>query len=221
MLVFDPKDPFPLLSATEQDYRLEKAHSAQVDAWLGFNTAEIESSVGKLHEQENWSGLPIQALMTPYTEIRFILNELAPRAGESLIDLGAAYGRMGFVIARHYRELSFQGFELEPARVEEGRRSLNLFLTSQPKVQVELQVADLESASFRMPTAEYYFIYDFGTRRAIEKTLEDLRLVAIQRSLTVVGRGRRVRDLIERGQPWLSQVAVPRHFERFSIYRSR
>lgn len=223
MLEFDPRDPFPLLPEDSHDYHAEQAHAARVDAWLGLDTEATELAVGMTPGQQNWAGLPIQALMTPYTELRFILEQLKPQPGETIVDLGAAYGRMGFVLARHFPRSRFIGYELDRARVAEGRRGLEKFLSSVgvPETAIRLEVADLEDPRFRMPEAEYYFIYDYGTRAAIEKTLDDLRLLARNQAVTVVGRGRCARDTIERGQPWLSQVSEPEHFDHFSIYRSK
>lgn len=226
MLKFDPMDPFPLLPEERHDYAAEQAHAARVDQWLGLATAEVEQEVGVTPGQQNWAGLPIQALMTPYTELRFILEQLKPRPGEAVVDLGAAYGRMGFVMARHFPQARFIGFELDRSRVAEGKRCWESCRTLKPglaqglETSFRLEVADLERSDFRLPPAEYFFIYDYGTRKAIEKTLDDLRLLAQTQPLTVVGRGRRVRDMIERAQPWLSQVAEPEHFDHFSIYRS-
>ena len=79
---------------------------------------------------------------------------------------------------------------------------------------------DLASPDFVLPEAEAYFIYDFGTSAAIERTLAELRGIAARRRITVVGRGRLSRDCIERGHPWLSQVEAPVHRPHYSIYRT-
>ncbi len=73
---------------------------------------------------------------------------------------------------------------------------------------------------FKPDAADFFFIYDYGTRPAVQKTLEDLREIARSRPITVVGRGRLSRDAIERQHPWLSQVCPPRHFKNYSIYSS-
>jgi ubiquinone/menaquinone biosynthesis C-methylase UbiE len=166
--------------------------------------------------QEYWVGLNIQSLLTPYTEIRELLHRLAIQPGQKLIDLGAGYGRIGFVMGHCYPESSFIGYEAVEERVQETLRCLERL--SYPKVRMEQ--ADLSAPEFKPEAADIYFIYDYGTRAAVEKTLEDLKEVARLHPITVVGRGRLSRDAIERHHPWLSQVEKPVHFKNYSIYRS-
>jgi len=85
---------------------------------------------------------------------------------------------------------------------------------------VRLEHADLSSREFSPIEADFYFIYDYGTPKAIEKTLHDLRKMAQIRPITVIGRGRLCRDSIERRHPWLGEVVKPDHIGHSSIYRS-
>lgn len=229
MLVFDPSDPFPLLEPESHSYPEAQSHSQRVDAWLGLETERVEEELIRKNRaaelpvlsvngdpQQLWTGLPVQALLTPYTEIRTILDQLPLRAGQTVVDLGAGYGRMGFVIDRHFPDVWFVGYELVLERVHEGQRGLKRAGCN----NAFLERADLGDPSFVPLAADYYFLYDFGARWAIEKSLDDLKSVAVERAITVVGRGRSSRDAIERNHPWLSQVIPPNHFEHYSIYRS-
>lgn len=226
MLVFDPNHPYPRIPEGAYDLRpsLKEAqtHSEQVDTWLGLQTQSIETRLrdqatgASASNQELWIGLPVQSLLTPYTEIREILELLAPAPGTHVVDLGAGYGRMGFVMGRHFPEVTFTGYEFVAERVEEANRCLVPWNYS----QVRILPADLSDPGFQPAPADFYFLYDFGSRAAVEKTLEDLKSIARTRSITVVGRGRRSRDAIERRHPWLSGVVAPQHHGTFSIYRS-
>jgi hypothetical protein len=218
MLTFDPNDPYPLLEPESHTYAEAQGHSAQVDAWLGIDPSRVERELKGAERQQLWIGLPVAAMMTPYAEIREILFRLAPQPGQTIIDLGAGYGRMGFVVATHYPLLKFIGYEFVPERVAEGNRGL-LARNHRPP-QIRLEEKDLLDPTFQPETAEYYFLYDYGTREAIQKTLEDLRELSRTRALTVIGRGRAARDAIEREHPLLSQVVAPLHFKHYSIYCS-
>ncbi len=219
MIPFDPENPFPLLPEDEHSYGAEQAHSAIVDEWLGLHTELQEAKLKQQKKdplEQRWIGLPTQALLTPYTELRRILQQLSLPEKFLLVDLGAAYGRLGFVMARHYPEAHFLGFELEPLRVEEGQKALAKHYCE----NATLEECDLTSDDFLMPRADAYFIYDFGTRAAIEKSLHDLRELAREQSVLVVARGRAVRDAIEKRHPWLTVIEPPQHFYHYSIYRS-
>ncbi|MCM2324247.1 MAG: class I SAM-dependent methyltransferase [Oligoflexia bacterium] len=219
-LAFDPTHPFPLLPEGSHSYPEAQAHAEAVDAWLGLRTAEIEAELAvrpRPEGQQLWIGTPTRVFLTPYTELRLLLDRLAPGAGTTIVDLGAGYGRMGFVLGVHHPGVRFLGYEFVEERVKEGQRGLARWTYP----GIELRQADLAAASFLPEPADFYFIYDYGTREAIEKTLGDLREIARLRPLTVIGRGRASRDAIERRHPWLSQVVPPRHFGHYSIYRTR
>jgi len=215
-------DPFPQLPEASHSYTEAQAHSVLVDEYLGFRTEEIETKLQQewgpktlASDVQAWVGLPVQAMQTPYTEIRQILDLLLPVKESTIVDLGCAYGRMAHVVGRHFPDVNFIGYELVPERVSEGNRVLSKF--HHPRCVLE--TADLSEAHFVPPVAEYYFIFDFGSRSAIEKILEDLKKIALQKSITVVARGRGIRHWIYQGHPWLFAIHEPRVFDHFSIFR--
>lgn len=223
MIVFNPADPFPLLELNSYNYKEAQDHSVLVDDWLGFNIDKVEENIRTQQKvthcslpQQNWEHLSVQAMQTPYIELRNILQLLDLNDGGHIIDLGCAYARMGFVIGALYPEMHFAGFELEALRVLEAKK--NLAPWSYTNVQVH--TADLASSSFQMPEAEAYFIFDYGSEQAVRKTLFDLQRVARRRQIQVVARGKLVRFWIHKEHPWLAEVEPPRHFSHFSIYQS-
>lgn len=218
----NPNDPYPYAPETTDAEAMR--YSEEVDRWLGFDLPETERRIAarlghsRLGDpQEFWVGLNIQSLLTPYTEIRELLERLKLEPGAITSDLGAGYGRMGFVIGQNYPELSFIGYEYVPERVAEGQRCLAPWGWG---TRVRLDEVDLSDPAFMPEPADVYFLYDYGTRPAVEKTILDLQAIARRRPITVVGRGRLSRDAIERKHPWLSQVVQPQHFRNYSIYRS-
>lgn len=227
MLLFDPTDPYPLLDPNSHTYVESKEHATQVDAWLGLEINRVEndlasrkpefrqSSAPSFYEQL-WVGIPHQGILTPYTEARLILSQLNPKPGETLVDLGAAYGRFGFVLARHYPEVNFIGYEFLPERVNEAARCLKAHGCGKSEM---IQV-DLSAPDFRPPEVEYYFIYDFGAPKSIGKVLDDLRDIAVKRPIVVVGRGSLCRHKIKKSHPWLCEIVPPQKFDHYTIYRS-
>lgn len=232
---FDPRDPFPLLphGSAAARYAEAQTHADEVDAWLGLRIDGIESGLSARAlaptpaGEELWIGRPPRVFQTPYTELREILARLSPRDGATIVDLGAAYGRLAFVVGRHYPRLHFIGIEVVEERVREARRCL----AAHSFARVEMREGDLARKNFIPPPADYYFAFDFGSQTSVDKCLEDLRRIALARQsrapagrapggIVVVARGRRMRDTIERGHPWLATIVTPEHFDHYSIYRS-
>lgn len=227
MLSFSPRQPVPLIGSASISHSEAELHAKAVDQWLGLNIEQVEAqlqakgcrskapSSGKLH-QELWFGLDSQKLQTPYVEIRHWLDRLQPKAGSQLVDLGAAYGRMGFVVGWHFPHLDFVGYEYVGERVEEARKALKKW--NFPRVCLEH--ADLASSTFQPIVADYYFIYDFGTDLAIEKVLHDLRRIAKVHPITIIARGRRCREFIDVRHAWLKPRFPGESESKVTIYCS-
>ncbi len=220
-LQFSITDLFPLLDPASHSYFEAQAHSDLVDTHLGFKLKSVEHSLqlksqSDFEKKEKWVGLDPAALLTPYTELRYMLHLLKLKDGDSVIDLGAGYGRMAFVMGAHFPLISFTGYEVAQERVVEGNRVLAEYRYE----NVKLIEQDLSAATFSIPPATVYFIYDFGTLNSVKKALLDLQEVSMKQKIILIGRGRRVRDQIERKEPWLSEIVPAEHHGRFSIYRS-
>ncbi|MCM2282876.1 MAG: hypothetical protein NDI61_13635, partial [Bdellovibrionaceae bacterium] len=187
-----------------------------VDGWLGLRIETVESelaergcraraqSINREH-QELWIGLAAKSLLTPYIELRALLARLRLRPNQVVVDLGAAYGRMGFVVERHFAGVEFMGYEYVGERVLEARRCY----VRQKLRLARMEHVDLTSPNFRPIPADVYFLYDYGTPKAIEKTLHDLRRIAMSRPFTLVARGTRCMEAITRRHAWLKQISGP------------
>ncbi len=220
MIPFDPENPFPLHAPGSYSYADAKAHAQSVDSWLGFQITSIEEALKKKETldfefpQTFWVGLESQAFLTPYLELRTALSLLDPTPQSQVIDLGCGYGRLGHVLGRHYPQVHFTGYEIVSERVTEARRVL------EPWNYPFVTIVESDLVRHAPEAGDIYFIYDYGSKPAIQKTLKDLQNIARHRSIAVVARGRASRFFIQEENPWLSQVQDPKHFETFSIYRS-
>ncbi len=215
-LHFDCLNPYPLLPEDSYSYEDAKNHSQAVDEWLGFEKIEPRSiEVGK-SETQTWSHLSTQQFQTPYCEIRNILQKLSPKPKQTLVDLGCGYGRFAFVLNRHYPDLHFKGFEVDPYRVKRAQERFQFHHLK----NAEILLTDISDPQFEIPNAEYYFIFDFGKNESIMAILEKLKIRARSSSFKVVGRGRATRHYIQELHPWLSQVNEPQHGTHYSIYKS-
>lgn len=213
MVKFERRDPFPLVEQFGRSEALD--HAAACDAWLGLRVVEIERELASRGSarpapassgahQQLWFGLEPRDLQTPYLEIRHLLSGLGEFT--SVVDLGAAYARMAFVIERHFTGARFTGFEYVGERVAEARAALQRFGASRSWIEH----LDLTAPSFIMPRADVYFVYDYGTPAAIEKTLHDIRRATRDHRAVIVARGRVCRYAIEsRHASWLTKPVAP------------
>ena len=211
---------------------IRRQHSHMIDKILGFRLKYTEEMLiaeargfepegshetwgPKIHQGvQTWVGLDLQTLQTPYSECLRILQLLKIRPYQQIIDLGAAYGRMGIVIGGLYLKNSFTGYEYLKARVDEGNRIFKeLGFNRSLLVQ-----QDLSAPSFEMPEADIYFIYDYGQVAHINHTLKQIQGIAYKRPLKVVVRGKFTKRIISEKHPWLELKYEGKLEELFSIY---
>lgn len=207
------KDSHPLPQGTPS-YEDEKRHSDLVDRWLGFDFERGENFA----EQEghvSWRAKGPATFLTPYSECQKILDELQLPRGATLVDFGAGYGRMGHVLESLDQDYVFLGYELIASRVAEANRVAEHWGRA-----FRLNQIDMNSVDFEIPSAQAYFLYDFGSEFQILDLLEKLRLQQGQRSFQMVARGGRVRHLIQKHHPWLGGNNEPKHWPNFSIYKN-
>ncbi|MCM2349748.1 MAG: hypothetical protein NDI69_06990 [Bacteriovoracaceae bacterium] len=211
---------------------IRQQHSQMVDKILGFRMKYVEEMLvaeaqgfepegshetwgPALHQGvQTWVGLDLQTLQTPYSECLRILQLLKIKPYQHIIDLGAAYGRMGIVIGGLYIKNSFTGYEYVKARVNEGKRLYKEFGFA----RCELVEQDLFAASFELPVADVYFIYDYGQVEHIDHTLKQIEKIAHKRPVKVVVRGKFTKEIIKDRHEWLDLKYEGKFEELFSIY---
>lgn len=211
---------------------IRRQHSNMIDKILGLRLKYIEEMLiaearefepegshetwgPSLHDGvQTWVGLDLQTLQTPYSECLRILQLLKIRPYQQIIDLGAAYGRMGIVIGGLYIKNSFTGYEYVKARVNEGNRVLKELGFSR-SILIQQDLAD---SSFELPEADIYFIYDYGQVEHINHTLSQIEATARKRPVKVVVRGKFTKGIIADRNPWLDLQYEGKLEEFFSIY---
>lgn len=230
-----------LLASSPEFYQTPKAndvirrqHALMVDKILGFRVKYIEEMLvadargfdpDGSHESwgptmhngvQTWVGLELQTLQTPYSELYRILQLLKLRPYQHIVDLGAAYGRMGIVTGGLLIKNSFTGYEFVKARVDEGNRIYQDLKMTRSK----LIEADLSAKAFELPEADIYFIYDYGQVEHIDRTLNQIRAVSEKRPVKVVVRGKFTRRIISDRHQWLDMTYEGKLEELFSIYQA-
>jgi hypothetical protein len=163
---------------------------------------------------QTWVGLDIQTLQTPYSECLRILQLLKIKPYQHIIDLGAAYGRMGIVVGGLFYKNSFTGYEYVKTRVDEGNRIFKELGFN----RCELIERDLFHPSFDLPEADIFFLYDFGQVDHIERTLKQIEQIASRRPVKVVVRGKFTRRIIKDRHYWLELKYEGKIEEEFCLY---
>jgi len=93
---------------------------------------------------------------TTYADMDRFFNEAGLRSGETVVDLGASYGRIGLYLGTKRPGVKFIGYEINPVRVAAGKQLYeNLGLTDSSLVE-----QDLSSPTFVLPKADVYYMYD-------------------------------------------------------------
>lgn len=206
--------------------------SEELDKKFGLRINEIEDNLLKaarslrpdgdmdnlgsvLHDgSQTWIGLDPQTLNTPYEELYRLCEVLKPAPGTHMVDLGAGYGRLGLILSEKCPGVRFTGYELVKERVEEGNRVFQ----ERGLDDCKLYTQDLTDLDFKIPEADYYFIYDYGKVAHIRETMKQIEVMADKIKFKVIARGKGSRSIIEHEHPWLSQVFDVHHEENFSIY---
>lgn len=208
-----------------------REHAHKIDRELGFAIDEIEhrlhcqafemdpsGHVGtwgkRMHEAQTWVGLEPQTLLTPYDELSRMCDLIDLPEGAHVADLGAAYGRMGFVLHKRFPEAHFTGIEIVQERVEEGNRLFAIHGCQNAR----LIQHDMFASDFQLPLADCYLIYDYGALDHLRWTVGQLQNLASIHRFQVIARGETIRSLIQYAHPWLSDVGEVKHEKNFSVY---
>ena len=212
--------------------QIVRQQSMLIDRILGFDLKTLEEKLIKagkikmpqgsfeywgpaLHDgAQTWVGLDVQTLNTPYAVLLRICELLELKPGMTVVDLGAAHGRLGIVMHQVCREANFIGYEYVPERVAEANRVYERWGMSHAKCVVQ----DLFAADFVLPEVDVYFIYDYGRHDHINSTLGQISLEAKKRPIRLVARGQATNKLILDHHHWLERTYEGELEEHFNIF---
>lgn len=198
-------------------FRIQEIENALLLAAKGLRPSGNMSNFGEvLHNgHQTWVGLDPETLNTPYAELSEMCDLINPDPDQLVVDLGAGYGKLGLVLHRKFPKARFLGLELVKERVLEGQRIFKEMECSLAQIFEQ----DLMDSEFRLPVADYYFLYDFGKTEHIRITLRQLEELADKNHhFKVIARGKGSRSIIEHEHPWLSQINDVQTRENYSIY---
>jgi len=205
-------------------------HSAKIDQLLGFSIDKTEELLSRKYAAYNcsnktllaypggqaWIGLGSQVLQTPYQELYEVLSYLKINPPTHLVDLGAGYGRLAFILKAIFPECRFTGHEFVKERVVEGKRVMRL----NGLTQESLEEKDILSDNYQLPEADVYFIYDFGTPYDIQRLLAKFLTIFEKKEFFLIVKGKATRSMIHNKFPLLFRAFGAKHFDNISLYSS-
>lgn len=180
-----------------------------IDALLGLRIESISYQISKMDtktllkkygQEKILENHPTPLQLTSYYRLHSILKKLNPLPGQTVIDIGSGFGRMGFLIFILYPEVKFIGYEILKERFAESKRvarSLNL------PDEIKFIHAHVGKEHFELASAEFYFIYDSLTPQSLNKTLENLYKVSQNKKIKIAVSGIFVFNTLQT-IPWLT-----------------
>ena len=226
-MISDPEFFFNTSSLSNRE------HSKSIDKILGFRILKIErkliqqfkafyveesNTTKKIFNSndsstETWIGLNPQVLLTPYSELYDIFNQIADKKIEKIIDIGCAYGRVGIVAKAFFPNVKFVGYEIVKKRINEASRISELY-------HFDFSILDQNvlDQGFSLPESSVYFIYDFSHFMHINVILNQLLDISKRRGFILVAKGDEVRSNIQLYFPQFFINTKPIYKKDWSIF---
>lgn len=219
----------------QRDQRKEA--SQLIDKILEINTMNIENELLQIAMKaqpegnmgtwgphlydgsQTWLGIQAETLQTSYAEFFDIVKILKKHNLKKVIDLGAAYGRLGLVLNNLYYqdpEAAFLGYEIVEERTNEANRIFEMLGYMNCRCLSE----DITKSDFHLPQADAYFIYDFSNPPHIKALLEKFSQIFFKKNLFLITRGEGVCSLIQQKFPLFYSNFKPFHDNKWTIYSS-
>ncbi|WP_155897212.1 hypothetical protein [Bacteriovorax sp. BSW11_IV] len=186
-----------------------RLHSKNVDKILGYKIPKIEQKLLKnfrSYEQradrsnkkdhfkgtQTWIGLHPQILQTPYSDILEIFKILEKQHVKTIVDFGAAYGRVGLVLSCLSNKYNFIGYEILDERANEAHRVFDKYNLKKAKILT----CNILDNDFPVPQADVYFIYDFSEVDDIRHIIYRIEQTYPENDYYIVARGERVNQAL-------------------------
>lgn len=196
-----------------------------IDGILGLQSQEISeqerNSSPLLKDRHTYWGAPPDALLTPYSTISKIMRYFAPRKGQTVIDLGAAFGRPGIFLGIKKPGVNFIGYEFLENRVAEGQRVVKSLGLSN---RIHLVRKDLNDPDIDLSPGDYFFIYNGFSKQLEQKIMSDLEHLSKQKQIRVLHwRNSSSEEDFKDRYPWLRRVSPyfsDTIYHDFAVYES-
>jgi len=197
-------------------YRIGRIEQKHLQSYCAYYRPAADERKKHFEGTQTWIGLHPQVLQTPYSEIWHFLNILRPYNPKTIVDFGAAYGRIGIVMKGIFPQAEFIAYEIMETRAAEARRMWE-HLQLDRCVMIQQNILEDE---FAIPPADVYFMYDFSSPLDVRVILKKLLAKLKSDRFFLVARGSGIRSLIQLKFPQFWSVHGVIHHNDWSIYSS-
>jgi hypothetical protein len=160
-----------------------------IDDCLGIRVEEVHRAVVAnpaykigFKGETLYSDIPPYFLNTSYVDFQAIANTIQMKPGETIVDLGCAIGRMGYLFGMKYPTVNYIGLEVVTERIKEAQRVAAAWNLK----NLNFIEQDLSKDDFKMPRAEYYFAYDPVGGSTRDKIFKQFREYAKEKSFKII-----------------------------------
>lgn len=175
----DPPPVFRNTEIREMESSLEdREFDDIVDQILGYkDLSQIENSRNASREilsklgKAKWShGSGSDGYSSSYRDIKAVLKASGMKDGDTLVDIGSSYGRVGCVVGANFPNSPFVGYEIVQERVTEAQRVAELLQLD----NVSYYCQDVSAGDFEIPQADWFFLYDSLNDETITHIIEKI-----------------------------------------------
>jgi hypothetical protein len=165
----------------------------QLDQIFNIDYQDEKNSLRQVSKERTYQGSGVN-VQSSYATLLNILRNTKRETKITIVDLGAGYGRLGFVVGILYPQYFFIGYEIIQHRVDSANITALQFEISD---RVQFTTQDLSALDFIIPDADIYYMYDPFIVETYHHVLEQLVKIGNRKKITIITKGNAGKMLID------------------------
>ena len=222
-----PSDPKRNIEGIDLSALNNYAFDAIADRILGYSDlSQIESSRNNhtadtsLTGEANWSQpTSPDGYSSSYRHIKAILKTSGMKDGDTFVDIGSSYGRVGCTVGVNFPKSCFWGYEIVEERVAEAQRVAEFLQLH----NVSYYHADVSADNFEIPQADWFFLFNPLGKEALARVLKKIYQASRSREVRLIAKYTGDLDKYAKS-PYLElikKIGEPGNFDACWFYRFR
>ncbi|WP_372655912.1 SAM-dependent methyltransferase [Halobacteriovorax sp.] len=178
-----------------QGLRLYRTFDRLDDIFNLNYSLDLNMDIDRVTKERLYQGSGV-GVQSGYSTILLALHRIEAEVGSTVIDLGSGYGRVGLVCSLLRPDINFIGYEYVPHRVDISNIACKALGLDE---KLDFKVQDLSLKSFKIPDADYYYLYDPFSEETYKYILDQIIEISTRKKVTIVTKGN--------ARGWLSDIA--------------